>query len=337
MNTEEVTSYIVDNNLIKEVLEKIGCHSFIEGKDLRCALPNDNDSSKVSINKEMYVRIFTKGESIRGNIFNLIMYIDSCPFIDAFNKCCFILNLDNNYKATKKKSSNIDFYKKIKICKDYIPTQIYYDLSILNRYILIPHIDLIKRDGIISQKHLTKYHIMFDERTDRIVFPHFKYDNSKVIAGIVGRTVNKAFEELKISKYLSLLDTTFKKELNLYAMSLNISYIKEKRIALVFEAEKSCIKADMFGYPIGVAVGSHEVSPFQRRLLIGLDAEICIAFDKDVEKQHILNICKELYPYRKVTYIIDTWNLLNAKDSPVDRGHRKWEFLFKNRIVYKGE
>lgn len=338
MDAKSLREYIIENNLIMDLLEKVGCHSFMQHtQDIRCALPHDDDNSKVSVNPEtLAIRIFTKGESVYGNIYNLIMYINNCEFGVAYKICCDLLNINSNYTKVIKKKSPIDFYKRIKIIKDDIPQQQYYPLSILDRYNKYPHIDLIKKDALISQDILNKYYVMFDERTDRIIFPHLKYDDKTKVAGVIGRTINKSYKELKIPKYLSLLDTDYEKMYNLYGLSLNIKYIKERNIVIVFEAEKSVMKADMFGYPIGVAVGCHEISNFQKKLLISLDVEICIAFDKDVELEHIFNICKELNYFRKVSYIQDKWNLLKEKDAPVDRGYKKWNYLFKNRIIYKG-
>lgn len=336
MDSKELKEYIIKNNLIEDVLEKIGCHSFMYcSSDIRCALPDDDNPTKVSVNKEdLRVRIFTSGESVYGDLYNLIMYVNKCKFKDAFDLCCNLLKVDKSYKSNTKKSP-IDFFKKIKIKKDKKPKQTYYGLDILDRYSKTPHIDLIRKDGIVDIDIINKYHIMFDERTERIVFPHFKYNDKTKIAGIVGRTVNPAFEELKIPKYLSLLDEPYEKKYNLYGLSHNIDNIKKEGIVVVFEAEKSVIKADMFGFPIGVAVGCHEISDFQRKLLIGLNVEICIAFDKDVDEEFIKEICKELSYFRKVSYIKDKYKLLKDKDSPVDRGMKRWKYLFKHRITYK--
>ena len=338
MDSKELKEYIVKNDLIEKVLDKIGCHSFMDcSNDIRCALPNDDNSTKVSVNKEnLGVRIFTSGESVYGDIYNLIMYVTKCKFKEAFDLCCNILNVDKSYESNIKKSP-IDFFKKIKVKKNKIPEQTYYDLDILDRYNNMIHIDLIRKDGIVDLDIINKYSIMFDERTQRIIFPHFKYNDKTKIVGVVGRTVIPSFEELKIPKYLSLLDTPYEKNYNLYGLSHNIENIKKAGVVIIFEAEKSVIKADMFGCPIGVAVGCHEISSFQKKLLIGLNVEICIAFDKDVEEEFIKEICKELNYFRKISYIKDKYKLLKEKDSPVDRGIRRWKYLFKNRIIYKEE
>lgn len=338
MDSKELIQYIVDNNLIENVLEKIGCHSLMNGKEIRCALPNDDDPSKVSVNKEkLSIRIFTKGESIHGNIYNLIMYIDNSEFIEAFKKCASIVGINNTtYKKSVKNKNPLDFFKHIKRDRKVETNNegCYYDISILDKYDKTPHIDLIKKDGIFYDV-IEKYNIKFDANSDRIVFPHFDYNDKNKIVGIIGRTVNPAYESLKIPKYLCLSNNSYEKSKNLYGLSHNIENIKKEGLIVVFEAEKSVLKADMFKYPIGVAVGCHEISPLQTKILIGLNVEIVIAFDKDVQEDHVINICKELSKYRKVSYIIDKYNLLKEKDSPVDRGHKKWEYLFRNRIIYK--
>lgn len=338
MNSEELMKYIIDNDLIVTILENLGCHSIKGISDIRASLPDDDDNSKISvkiIDDKIKIRVFTKAESIYGNIYNLIMYINQCEFLSAYNWCCNTVGVQSSGKVQTKKD-HLEFFKNIKKKRtSYQNNQIYYDLNVLSGYNKLPHIDLIKKDGIISQRVLHKYSVMFDEREDRILFPHFKYDDINKIAGIVGRTVNKAYEELKIPKYMSMLLTEYKKMYNLYGLSHNIKYIKQRGLVIVFEAEKSVIKADMFGYPIGVAVGSHDISDFQQKLLISLDVDICIAFDKDVSEDYILSCCSRFSNYRNVYYIIDAWSLLKEKDSPVDRGHKKWEFLFKHKKLFK--
>ena len=40
---------------------------------------------------------------------------------------------------------------------------------------------------------------------------------------------------------------------------------------------------------------------------------------------------------RRVSYVYDRWHLLNEKDSPVDRGLKKWKYLYRNRVQYTGD
>ncbi|MBG9776111.1 hypothetical protein [Brevibacillus laterosporus] len=327
--------YIINKGLLEDLLHKIGCHSlYPSSKEIRCALPQDDDNSKVSIflNEELNVRIFTKGKTIYGTIYDLMMFIFGIEFKDAYRKCVDLLGVSDISHQMKKKINPLDCFKGIKKIKtDIFEQEQYYDISILYQYSKVPHIDLI-REGIL-QSVIEKYSICFDERTDRIVFPHFKYNDKAKIAGLIGRTVIKAYKELNIPKYFSMEGIKYEKSKNLYGLCHNINEIKKRGVIVVFESEKSVLKADIYRHPIGTAIGCHDLSVFQKRLLLSLNVEIVIAFDKDVDENHILTLCKELSLYRKVSYIKDKWGLLKEKDSPTDRGYKKFEYLLRNRVV----
>ena len=346
MNAKELKEYISRNDKLPEILESLGMHS-INGSNPKyysCGLPDgDNPTSTIiyrdeSLTVNAYTRNIGGDEDKKPNIFNLIMFINNCEFSAAINWCHTILGLSNDRRAPYQKREDLlskhkkTVFSKSKFTKDDI---IYYDLDVLDRYQKEQHISLVRDDGLIDKRVLDKYMVMFDERTDRIIFPHLKYDDVTKVAGVVGRTVHKAYKELKIFKYMSMLQTKFDKTFNLYGLSLNIDNIKSQGIVCVFEAEKSVMKLDMYGMPIGVAVGCHDISDFQRRLLIRLNVDICICFDKDVSEEHVRNTCNRLSIGRTVWYVKDTSNLLKDKDSPVDRGRRVWYELFNNKTKYQ--
>lgn len=334
MDAKELKKYIYDNDLLRKVLEGIGCHSIAPySQEWRMALPDGHDNSKVSVflSEDLNVRIFTKAETIYGSIYDLIMNIYDIEFKEAYKKCAAIVNVGTTFKKINKVDDELSLFKKVRKKNRMSKEEDFFTSNILEKYSDEPHIDLIRKDGIM-QDMIDKYQIKFDERSNRIVFPHFKHDDKDKVLGLIGRTVNPAYESLKIPKYFSLEGLNYEKSRNLYGLSHNIENIKEHGYVIVFEAEKSVMKADMFGYPCGVAVGCHDLSFEQKKMLIALDVEIIIAFDKDVEKSHIESICEDLSQYRKVSYIEDRWNLLKGrKDAPVDRGRRKYNFLFKHR------
>lgn len=338
MDAKELKEYIIKQGLLESLLSKIGCHSIVPySKELRCALPNDDDNSKVSVfaDENISVRIFTKGETVYGSIYDLIMFVDNIEFSDAIKKCKALLGLSGAFSKEKKRTDHLSFFKGIKksnLTKKESNDLEVFDLSILNKYSPVPHIDLIRKDGIIDKRVIEKYHIMYDERTERIVFPHFHYKDKSKIVGLVGRTTINGFESLKIPKYFPVDGYKYEKSKNLYGLSHNIDLIKKCGYVLVYEAEKSTIKSDLLGYGASVSIGSHDISTFQKKLLISLGVEIIIAFDKDVAEDHVIKLCNELNKYREVSYIKDKWKLLHAKDAPVDRGLKKFKFLFKHRI-----
>lgn len=345
MNAKELREYISKNDRLPEILESLGMHS-INGSNPKyysCGFPDgDNPTSTIiyrdeSLTVNAYTRNIGGEDGKKPNIFNLIMFINRCEFVTAISWCHAVLGIKNNGNIHTKRIDLLSKKRKY-INKSKKREVIYYDLDVLNGYSKTPHIDLVINDGLIDKNILDKYMVMFDERTDRIIFPHLKYDDVSKVAGVVGRTVIKAYKELKIHKYMSMLKTKFDKTFNLYALSLNIDNIKKHGIVCVFEAEKSVMKLDMYGMPVGVAVGCHDISEFQRTLLLKLEVEICICFDKDVDIEHIKKVCKDLkFKGRPISYIQDTKGLLKDKDSPVDRGRRVWEELFKNKTPYEEE
>ena len=132
-----------------------------------------------------------------------------------------------------------------------------------------------------------------------------------------------------IPKYFGV--RPYPKSLNLYGLWQNYQSIQEKGYVIVLEAEKSVMQLDTYGINNGVAIGSHEISPMQRRILIGLDVEIIIAFDKGISEDFIQNTCSKFRKFRKCTYIFDELDLLSDKASPTDLGINIFNILFKNR------
>ena len=83
-----------------------------------------------------------------------------------------------------------------------------------------------------------------------------------------------------------------------------------------------------------VSLQGKSMSEEQARVLIGLDSEIVIALDKDVDINEVRHICEKFYRIRPVSYIYDRWDLLDKKDSPTDKGDKIYRFLFKHMVKY---
>lgn len=342
MDSKVLKEYIYENNKIKFVLEKLGMHTLDEtDKYVSGAFPDGDNPKGCLVYKSKYLNITSYTRTIknengfRPDIINLVMFIKTLGVGESICWICDILGI-NKYQNTKKKEKTelgniFDFYRKlnIKSIENY-KSPPYFDVSILDNYDKELHIDLIRKDFILPD-FADKYQLRFDTKSNRIIFPHFAHDDITKILALVGRTVNPAFKELKIPKYLTILGEGYEKTNNLYGLSHNIENIKKYKKVLVFEAEKSVIKADILGYPFGVSVGCHEISETQVKLLIALGVEIIIAFDKDVSLEHIKKMCDKFKNFREVTFIYDEENFLNEKDAPVDKGKLIFDYLYRIR------
>ena len=86
-----------------------------------------------------------------------------------------------------------------------------------------------------------------------------------------------------------------------------------------------------------MAISGKNISEEQVRILIGLNVEIVLAMDKDVDINEIRFMCEKFKNIRKVSYIYDFIDVLQNKDAPMDARNKDYQFLFENRIVYGEE
>lgn len=221
-----------------------------------------------------------------------------------------------------------------------------YDENILN-YIDDVFVSDWADEGIkyFTQK---KFNIKFLPTTGQIIIPH--YDINNHLIGVRGRFLND-FDCLEYGKYrpISYCGQTYSHplSLNLYGLNFNYQNIMKTKKAIIFESEKSVMMYDSwFGSDnnISVACCGSSVSIHQINLLLNLGVtEIIIGLDKQFEnnynkefQKYLNNICKianKIINFCNISVIFDNLNLLDYKDSPIDKGKDVFTKLFNNRIT----
>lgn len=221
-----------------------------------------------------------------------------------------------------------------------------YDNEILTRFNyeikITPWID----EGI-TEDILKDAKISFYPGRDQIVIPH--YDWNDRLVGIRGRTVVKEEAE-RFGKYRPLKVNGILYNHPLGANLYNLNNAKDNigcmEKAIVFEGEKSCLKARSFfgkDNDIYVACCGSSLSAYQIFLLLQSGAkEIIIAYDRqfqeigDNEFQHLKNNLLKIRQKFKndvnISFIFDKNKITGYKDSPVDHGPDIFLKLFKERI-----
>jgi shikimate kinase len=252
-----------------------------------------------------------------------------------------LLNLKytNDYKKPKKgeddKPHPLDIFRKIKRCRtrcNVNELEIHND-EILNDFIPLPHISLIREEGIMPWT-CEEFNVGYSPKHRRICFPErFWAGDKNSYLGVIGRTVIKEYEMLDICKYLPV-GNSFPKGMNLYGLNENYEHIQAKKVVVATESQKSVLKRHSRGDKIVVSLGGHVITDEQKRILISLDTEIVIALDKDISLNQIRAECEKFYHIRNVSYIYDRWNLLKEKESPCDKENKIYEFMFKFRTKY---
>jgi DNA primase len=270
------------------------------------------------------------------------MYVKKYTFLETIKYLHKELGLEytkyNSKQDTKdnEKENPLDVFLKVKPKKKYIVDV--NDIKFINQEFISDytpnlHISWVK-EGITS-KTARRFNIGFSYQNRRITIPvRYWCGEENEYIGVIGRTTltSEQCELLDIPKYYPLI--RYPKSLNIYALNENYKSIQEQNSAVIFEAEKSALKRHSRLDETGVAIGSHDLSDEQVKILISLDVPITIALDKDISLYHIRSQCEKFFGIRKIFYIFDTWDILNDKESPADKPNKIYNFLFNHKFEY---
>lgn len=353
MDVKEIKrSLSEDSSKVEELLSYFGFHTFsLNNCDLRCALPDGDNPSSVSIklDENLYAACYTR--SIRGDIFTLIEESTGRSFKDILNIVNILFGLKTDRRSVSKSNAvdildDISIYKKDKRKKAVVVGNKFYDKSYLNRFIQLPHMEIIQ-EGITPQV-ANMFQVGFDYKNSATVFPHFDWENPDKLVGVKGRIVGMSADECKelgILRYWNYIKG-YKKTQNLYGWNHAKENVWEQRKLIIFEGEKSVLKQFSIekGKGYSVAIGSFELSNEQIKFIVNntpLDCEIIFAFDKDVvetpsKRKIMMDQIKKISQFRMTSYIYDPIpnnKLLGPKDSPIDNSPKVWRYLMSVRKV----
>ena len=193
----------------------------------------------------------------------------------------------------------------------------------------------------ISIDTLKKYNIRYDQVANAIIIPNLNHEGELV--GIRGRFFNKD----AIAKYMPIryngVFLSHPTGKYLYGFYENEEIIRKKRVAIIFEGEKSVMKMDTLfpDFCVALSTSGKKITLEQQSALIKLNLhEVVLAYDKDYtnaeERKEKLKeyeqVIKMIEPYCKTSIIMDYNDYLGYKDSPIDRGREIFEKLMKERI-----
>jgi 5S rRNA maturation endonuclease (ribonuclease M5) len=251
------------------------------------------------------------------------------------------------YKNTKTFFTEDVSYTTNKIDKVEIDKEItYYDekeLDILKSCQIKDWVD----EGITFQT-IEDYKIKYNPVSCSIIIPHFDIDNKLI--GIRQRTLVK--EEEIYGKYRAAFinGKSYPHPLsyNLFGLSINKENIKKYKKAIIFEGEKSVLMLDKYEDTCAVACCGSSISAYQIKLLVDLGVEeVIVAFDKEFvslgdelyakQVKNLTNLHKRFSDKATISFVFDKWELLDIKNSPVDKGIETFKFLLSERFTLQEE
>lgn len=349
MTIGELKEYIYEYNKIEYILNEIGCHSIVYHPNKEfysCGNYNGDNKGAVNVKNNEYLdvtnwtreREWQEKFGDNSDIITLVQYNKGLSFIDAIKYIHKILDLPFEFKRkeeSQKKKDPLDIFKRVLRCNrrsvnvDDIHTL---DDKLLDDYIPMLHIDFFK-EGIMPWTR-EKFKLAYSYKYKRVIIP-MRYWLTGELLGFNQRTTVENYDEFGIKKYF--ITPTYPKHLNLYGLYENYDAIQKARYVVVAESEKSVLKRYSLGDSTVVALSGKTMSDEQVRILIGLNVEIVIALDNDVDINEMRHLCDKFKNIRKVSYIKDFMGILGSKDAPMDACNKDYQFLFDNRIVYDRE
>ena len=346
MTINELKEYIYNENKIEYILEQLGCHEikYNAQKEYFSAAHNDGDNPMgivIRNNQYLSYRSFSRGVDYEDgkDLISLVEITKKMSFIESVKYLHKILELPFEFKKKeekpKKKYDPLNVFKKVLRCNrriiDVADIQVLED-KLLNDFVPMLHISWLKQG--ITERTRKKFGLCYSYRHKRVVIP-MKYWATGELLGFNQRTVVENYKEFGIKKYF--ITPTYPKQLNLYGLYENYDSIQKAGYVVVAESEKSVLKRDSLGDSTVVALSGKSISDEQVRVLIGLNVEVVIALDNDVDVNEVRFMCEKFKNIRKVSYIKDFMGILNDKDAPMDARNKDYQFLFDNRIVYDRE
>lgn len=287
------------------------------------------------------------------DIIGLVKKIHECDHKEAIKYICSFLNIQDDFSYIRKEGfgEESEFSDLSYLCKYDDSSKKEEDTQELIRYnenvLRIYNKNLFYKGWIdegIAIEAMQKFEISYDMLHNRIIIPH-RYVDCKLI-GIKTRYINN--DDVKyVPLFHNWITYRYPTGLNLYGLYRNWRTIKKKKKVVIFEAEKSVLKAESY-YPdnnFTVAICGSNLTKEHINLLLMLDIEeVIIAVDKEFKTPEEALIYEEkirkvfvnkLLAYFNVSILWDTANKLGYKDSPIDCSKETFEELFENRIIIK--
>ena len=200
-------------------------------------------------------------------------------------------------------------------------------------------LEIWQKEGI-SFNTMLKYGIRYDPINNCIVIPN--YDINGKLISVRGRYFDGDVKYKPISYNGKIL--SHPSSSTLYGIHLVKEEIKKQHKVIIFEGEKSVMKMNTIygGKNISVATLGKNISNQQIKLLTQLGVqEVILAYDADYsnydemdkKRNEYIKIAKPLSTFFNVCILMDMdMDLLDYKDSPIDKGKDTFEKIFKNRL-----
>lgn len=320
---------------LKDILEALEFEKIKKVKDsLKFSWADGGNSSGIAniLNIEtLKFKSFSKNKS--GDILSLVSLKKSISLGEAINWLCDFLNLEKNYSYSKKEVELPfgGFFMQYEKVQNMFYSYETYDESIVKKY-MDNGLSLYWIKQGISASTQEKFSIGYDVISGRITIP-WRTMMGEVL-GIQGRLDKENCEDWEF-RYMPIIN--FYKSNSLYGLYENYKDIQELGEVVIVESEKSVLLAREMGYTNVIAVGCHNLAPYQIKLVRSLISNVILAYDEDIPLQECIEQGKELIidnPFFSNQVCILDMSGLEKKSCIFDLNKEVVDEAFKNRLIY---
>lgn len=356
MNAKELKQFLTEDQIII-IVESLG--SYMTNRTQKdiifttfCCHGGNSHKLYYSIEYKSFLCYTNCGQI--GSVFDLVMSNKGYTLHEAYMYVCNLLGISTLKEGFSPDIATDDIiddwsfinsYKRKKTTKTTIKSN-FYDEKILNIFQDI-YTSEWRNDGI-SNEVMKTFEIKYCTLKQSIIIPH-----RDINGGLVGVRQRNLLDESidTFGKYCPFYihGITYKHPLgeHFYGLHINKKCIQRVKKVMLVESEKGVLQAGtLFGINNNFTLGlsGNKVSSHQRDLLMSLGVEeVIIALDRqyvnvgDVEYykwvEHLQkHVIQPLVTYFKVYVIWDMENLLDYKDSPLDKGRETLLKLMKQKI-----
>ncbi len=268
---------------------------------------------------------------IGGNVFTFVRYYFGCGPAEAVEKLREYAGSEGR-TAPRRVLASCEVAKRFRKPKKAAPTEKSAVLgdNVMELYEKRPEKLAVWESEGISGAALERFQVRYDGFSNRLVYP-IRAPDGKIV-NIGGRTLDPDWKDRKLRKYTYFYHWGELK--TIYGLAENRESILEKGEIILFEGAKSVMLADTWGIRNTGAILTSHLNPNQMSLLAGLGVRAVFALDKEVDIRQDRNI-RRLRQFTGVEYIHDSEGLLDAKDSPVDKGPEVFQKLYERRLVWR--
>ena len=265
-----------------------------------------------------------------GNVFNFTKRYFHCSSGEAAQKLADFAGVDPSDAVSQTKLAATE------VCKRFLRNNHrkntgknnIFPERCLDRYENCPEKLAVWAQEGISEASMQRFQVLYDRFSDRLVYPIRNLAGQ--IENIGGRTLDPDWKAKKLRKYNYFYGWDGGLDV-IYGLFENLEAVKAAHEVILFEGCKSVLLADTYGIKNAGALLTSHMNEAQMKILARLGCRVVLALDKEIDPREDKHI-QRLKKYVSVSYLHDEDDLLEPKDSPIDRGKAVFETLYAKKI-----